>query len=199
VAVFADGYEPAGTTLDLAMGELLDMEFKLQPSPQTSFGIDFPSHEGALVYQGSLYMGQAPLTITAPLNQAEYIHAETSRGETSSVVFRAGQTGSVVTMPDIIPRGSDPKPLATARRRFYGGWTAFWITLPAAFMFSGIAASYKNAYVYAGDPEVGASYNALNAVSTGLWIGFGGVAAYSLYRMIRYGNTASKEIPRTAK
>jgi hypothetical protein len=199
VAVFADGYEPAGTTVDLAMGELLDIEFKLQPSPEASFGIDFPSHDGSRVYQGSLYMGQTPLTITAPLNQFEYIHAETSGGETSSVVFRAGQTGSVVTMPDIIPRGSDPKPLATARRKFYGGWTAFWIALPVAFMFSGIAATYQNAYVYAGDPGVGNTYNALSPVSTGLWIGFGITSAYSVYRMFRYGHTAGREIPGTAK
>jgi hypothetical protein len=199
VAVFAEGYEPMGTSVDLAMGELLDMEFKLQPTPETSFEIDFPSHAGSPVYQGSLYMGQAPLTITAPLNQFEYIHAETPGGETSSVVFRAGQTGNVVTLPNIIPRGSDPKPLATARRKLYGGWTAFWIALPVAFMFSGFASTYKNAYAYAGDPEVGSIANTLDSVSTGLWIGFGGVAAYSVYRMIRYGHTASRDAPRTVK
>jgi hypothetical protein len=199
VAVFAEGYEPAGTTVDLAMGELLDMEFKLRPLPEISFDIDFPSHEGSLVYQGSLYMGQTPLTVTAPLNQFEYIHAETSGGETSSVVFRAGQTGSVVTIPDIIPRGIDPKPLATARRKFYGGWTAFWIALPVAFMFSGFIATYQNAYAYAGNSEMGNAYAGMNPVSTGLWIGFGVTAAYSVYRMIRYGRTASREVPRAAK
>jgi hypothetical protein len=199
VAVFAEGYEPMGTSVDLAMGEMIDMEFRLQPTPETSFEIDFPSHEGSLVYQGSLYMGRSPLTITAPLNQFEYIHAETPEGETSSVVFRAGRTGNVVVMPDVIPRGNDPKPLAAARRKLYGGWTAFWIVLPAAFMVSGFAATYKNTYAYAGDPEVGAAADAWNAVSTGLWIGFGGVAAYSLYRMIRYGSTASRDTPRTVK
>jgi hypothetical protein len=199
VAVFADGYEPMETTVDLAMGELIDMDFKLRPTPETSFEIDFPSHEGALVYQGSLYMGRSPLTITAPLNQFEYIHAETPGGETSSVVFRAGQTGSVVALPELVSRGSDPKPLATARRKLYGGWTAFWIALPVAFMFSGFAATYKNAYAYARDPEVGNIANAMDAVSTGLWISFGGVAVYSVYRMIRYGRTASRDAPRTVK
>jgi hypothetical protein len=181
------------------MGELIDMEFKLQPTPETSFEIDFPSHEGSLVYQGSLYRGRSPLTITAPLNQFEYIHAETPVGETSSVVFRAGQTGDRITLPNVIPRGSDSKPLGTARRKFYGGWTAFWIVLPAAFMASGIASTYKNAYTYAGATDVGASANAWNTVSTGFWIGFGGVAAYSLYRMIRYGHTASRDAPRMVK
>jgi hypothetical protein len=199
VTVFANGHEPMASSVDLAMGELIDMEFKLQPTPEASFEIDFPSHEGSLVYQGSLYMGQAPLTITAPLNQFEYIHAETSGGDTSSVVFRAGQTDSVIAMPNVIPRGSDPKPLATARRKLYGGWTAFWIALPAAFMFSGLASTYKNAYAYAGDPGVGATSNAMDPVSTGLWIGFGGIAAYSVYRMIRYGHTASRDAPKTVR
>jgi hypothetical protein len=199
VAVFAEGYEPAGASVDLAMGELIDMEFKLQPSPETSFDINFPSHEGSLVYQGALYMGQAPLTITAPLNQFEYIHSETPGGGKSSVVFRAGQTGNVVTLPDVIPRGRDPRPLGTARRQFYGGWTAFWVALPVAFMVSGIAATYGNAYEYTRynnpDPELVSAYTTMNAVSIGLWIGFAGTAAYSIYRMARYGSTASRDVP----
>jgi hypothetical protein len=199
VAVFAEGYESVETSVDLGMGELLDLEFKLRPTPETSFAIDFPSHEGSLVYQGSLYMGRSPLTITAPLNQFEYIHAETPGGDASSVVFRAGQTGSVITLPASVPRGRDSTPLATARRKLYGGWTAFWIALPVAFMFSGFAATYKNAYAYAGDPEMGSIAGAMDAVSTGLWIGFGGVAAYSVYRMIRYGHTASRDAPRMAR
>ncbi|MDR0597542.1 MAG: hypothetical protein LBG14_03445 [Treponema sp.] len=199
VAVFADGYEPMGTSVDLAMGELIDMEFKLRPTPETSFEINFPSREGSLIYQGSLYVGRSPLTITAPMNQFEYIKAETSGGDASSVVFRAGQTGNVITMPDIIPKGRDPKPLATARRKLYGGWTAFWIALPVAFMFSGFTATYKNAYTYAGDPEMGNIVATMDTVSTGLWIGFGGVAAYSLYRMIRYGHTAGRDAPRMAQ
>jgi hypothetical protein len=199
VAVFANGYEPMGASVDLAMGELVEMEFKLHPTPETSFQIDFPSHEGSLVYQGALYMGQTPMTITAPLNQFEYIHVETPGGESSSVVFRAGQTGDVIAMPNVIPRGMDPKPLGTARRKLYGGWTAFWIVLPAAFMVSGIASTYKNAYTYAGDPEVGSTAATLNTVSTGLWIGFGVTTAYSIYRMIRYSHTASRDAPRTVK
>jgi hypothetical protein len=203
VAVFAEGYEPAGASVDLAMGELIDMEFKLRPSPETSFDIDFPSHPRSPVYQGALYMGQTPLTITAPLNQAEYIHAETPGGGESSVVFRAGQTGNVVTLPNVIPRGIDPKPLGTARRKFYGGWTAFWVALPLAFMASGIAATYGNAYDYTRyndpDPELVSAYNTLSAVSTGLWIGFGVTAAYSIYRMARYGHTASRDAPGTVK
>jgi hypothetical protein len=197
--VFADGYNGAAASVDLTEGELTEMEFKLQPIPETSFDIDVPSHRSASVYQGSLYLGEAPLTIKAPLNQFEYIHAETPAGDTGAVIFRAGQTGNVVTLPISTPARGDPKPLGTARRKFYGAWTGFWIALPAAFMLSGVAATYKNAYTYAGNPEVGKTYDTMNAVSTGLWAGFGTIAAYSIYRMIRYGHTASKSVPRTVK
>jgi hypothetical protein len=199
VVVFADGYNGAAASVDLAGGELTEMEFKLQPIPKTSFDIEVPSHRSASVYQGSLYLGEAPLTINAPLNQFEYIHAETSAGDTGSVIFRAGQTENVVTLPISMPVRGDPKPLGTARRKFYGAWTGFWIALPAAFMLSGFTATYRNAYTYAGDPEVGKTYDTLNAVSIGFWVGFGTVAAYSIYRMIRYGHTASKSVPRTVK
>ncbi|MDR2740423.1 MAG: PEGA domain-containing protein [Treponema sp.] len=199
VVVFADGYTGAAASVDITEGELTEMEFKLQPIPETSFDIDFPSHRGTSIYQGSLYLGEAPLTIKAPLNQFEYIHAETSAGDTAAVVFRAGQTGNVVNLPISSPAQGDPKPLGTARRKFYGAWTLFWIALPAAFMLSGNAATYKNAYTYAGYPDVGKSYDIWNGASTGAWIVFGAAAAYSIYRMIRYGHTASKSVPRMVK
>jgi hypothetical protein len=199
VAVFADGYNGAVASVDLTEGELTEMEFKLQPIPKTRFDIDVPSHRNASVYQGSLYLGEAPLTIEAPVNQFEYIQAETPAGDTGAVVFRAGQTENVITLPISMPAGGDPKPLGTARRKFYGAWTGFWIILPAAFMLSGFTSTYKNAYTYAGYPEVGKTYDTLNAVSTGFWVGFGTVAAYSIYRMIRYGYTASKSVPRVVK
>jgi hypothetical protein len=66
-------------------------------------------------------------------------------------------------------------------------------------MVSGIATTYQNAYTFAGDPEMGKTYTTMNAVSTGAWVVFGTAAAYSIYRMIRYGHTASKSVPRTVK
>jgi hypothetical protein len=199
VVVFADEYSSAAASVDLAGGELTEMEFKLQPVPETSFDIDFPSRRSTPVYQGSLYLGETPLTVKAPLNQFEYIHAETPSGDTSGVIFRAGQTESLITLPIPMYMGDDPKPLGTARRKFYGAWTGVWIALPVAFMFSGFTATYKNAYTYARNPDVGKTYDTMNAVSTGLWVGFGAAAAYSVYRMIRYGRTASKSVPRTVR
>jgi hypothetical protein len=199
VTVFADGYTAASVSVDLAPGELTELQFKLAPVPETSFDISFPYGRDVSVYQGSLYIGETPLTITAPLNQFEYIHGETPAGDSTSMIFRAGQTGNVVNLPAAVPRGRDPKPLGTARRKFYGAWTGFWMPLPVAFMLSGATTAYENAYAVSGDPETGSAYQTLNVASTGAWIAVGAVASWSIYRMIRYGHTASKSAPRMAK
>jgi hypothetical protein len=198
VAASAAGYESASTSVDLAAGELTELRFNLHPIPETGFSITYPG--GKLpVYQGSLYIGEAPVTITAPRDQFEYIHGETPGGGRTATIFRAGQAGNTVSLPDAVLKGKDPKPLGTARGRFYGSWTAFWITLPVAFLLTGVANSYMYAYQYWGDPDVGATYEILNNVAIGAWVGFGLSAGYAVFRMVWYNRTASKSVPKMAK
>jgi hypothetical protein len=198
VAVSAEGYETASASVDLAAGELTELHFNLRPIPETSFAINFPDGSTS-VYQDSLYIGDAPVTITAPLNQFQYIHGETPAGAATATIFRAGQAGNAVNLPAAVPKGKDPKPLGTARRGFYISWAVFWITLPTAFILTGVANSYKYSYQYGRDPEVGRTAEVLNNVSIGAWVGFGLSAGYSLFRMIWYNRTASKSVPKMAK
>jgi hypothetical protein len=199
VTVFADGYTGASVSVDLAKGEMAELQFKLQRVPETGFAINSPPEGSASVYQGSLYIGQTPLTMTAPLNQFEYIHGETSKGDTTAVIFRAGEPGDIITLPSAIPKGKDPTPLGTARRRYYGAWTRFWIALPLAFIITGVTNAYQNAYIYAGNPDVGNTYQILRGVKIGAWSAFGVIAGESLFRIIRYNYTASKSVPKLAK
>jgi hypothetical protein len=197
VTAFAEGYDSASVEVDLAAGELTELQFKLHPIPETGFDINYP-YGSTSVYQGSLYIGDAPVSIRSPLNQFEYIHGETPMGASTALIFRAGQTGNAVTLPEAIPKGKDPKPLGTARSRFYGGWTAFWITLPVAFILTGVAHTYKNVDVYMNhtNAEVGKTYDVLNNISIGAWVGFGLTAGYSVFRMIWYNHTATKSVPK---
>jgi hypothetical protein len=200
VVAFAEGYESASASVDLAAGELTELQFKLHPIPNADFDIVFP-YGRTSVYQGSLYIGEAPLSITAPWNQFEYIHGETPMGDTTAVIFLAGQTGSAVTLPPAVPKGKDPTPLRSARRKFYGAWTAFWISLPVAFILTGVANTYKNVDIYMNhtNADVGKTYDILHKVSIGAWGGFGAVVSYSLFRIIWYNHTASKSVPKVAK
>jgi hypothetical protein len=43
------------------------------------------------------------------------------------------------------------------------------------------------------------TYQTLNTVATGAWIAFGAVMVESIYRILRYGSTASKSVPKIAK
>ncbi|GHT82586.1 hypothetical protein FACS1894137_01770 [Spirochaetia bacterium] len=202
VIAFAEGYENASTEMDLAPGELAELDFKLHPVPEAVFDIDFPYDGGVSLYQGAMYIGEPPMTIRAPRDQFEYIHGETPAGDSTAIIFRAGQTtGDLISMPAAIPPGKDPKPLGTARRKYYGAWTRFWIALPAAVLLSGYTTTYRNIDVYMNhtNANVADTYRTLNAVSTGAWVVFGAVAAESLYRIIRYNYTAGKKIPKTAK
>ncbi|GHV27263.1 hypothetical protein AGMMS4952_08650 [Spirochaetia bacterium] len=198
VSVSAAGYGSASVSVELAEGELTEMQVILRPIPETNFNIIFPNGTTS-VYQGALYIGEAPLALRAPLNQFEYIHGETPAGDTTSVIFRAGQTGDVINLPAAIPKGKDNKPLGTSRRRFYDGWTAFWIALPTAFILEGVKNTYRNAYTYWGDADVGVTSDVLNGVSIGAWVGFGLAAGYSVFRMIWYNHTASKSVPKMVK
>jgi hypothetical protein len=199
VAVFAEGYTGGAVSVDLEPGELTELQFTLKPVPTTPFDIIFPGYNGTPVYQGALYLGNAPLSVSAPRNQFEYIHAETPGGDTAAVIFRAGHTGNVISLPIAIPSVDDPTPLGTARRKYYGAWGRFWIALPVAIIISGIATSYKNAYLYQEDPAMGEKYQIYNAVSIGAWAAFGVITAESLYRIFRYTRTASKSVPVMAK
>jgi hypothetical protein len=199
VVVFANGYNGASSTVELAPGELVEMEFTLRHQTETSMDITVPGYEGASIYEGSLYLGEAPLTFTAPLNQFEYIRAETPDGDASSVVFRAGHTARGISLPLSLTPDREAKPLASARRKYYGAWARFWIALPTAFIVSGMTKNYEYAYNYQGDPDVGKKAQTLNVISIGTWVVVGIVAVDSIYRMVRYAHTASKSIPAIAK
>jgi hypothetical protein len=194
VTVFADAYQPETVTVDLASGELTELQFDLRPLPQISFDIDV-DEPGSSLYQGALYVGESPLTLQAPLNRPEYFYTETPGGSAGSVIFRAGQPSNPIyigTKPILDP---EVKPLNKARRQYYGAWTRFWISLPAAFLMGGVVNSYRDAYAVYGSSVFEENYQLYNGISIGIWVVFGVVAVESFIRIIRYAHTASESVP----
>jgi hypothetical protein len=194
VTVFANEYQPASATVDLASGELTELRFDLRPLPLTSLDIEVDETPSPL-YRGALYIGESPLTLRSPINSFEYLHTETPRGSTGAAVFRVGQTGNPIYMETIPALDPDAKPLNKARRQYYGAWTRFWISLPAAFLMNGVVSGYRDAYAVHGSDVFAEKYDLYNGVSIGLWVAFGVIAGESLYRIIRYNHTASKSVP----
>jgi hypothetical protein len=193
VEVFAENYESLAIPVDLYAGELAELYINLRPLSRAALTLTVPGQDGALVYQGALYIGQTPLVLDVFSNQYEYIRVETPDGRVGSAVFKrdvefSGDAGSLA-IKTIIP-SSGTKPVETARRRFYGAYGRLWIALPLAFVVMGMSNAYISAYNYQANTnenyEMFDTAMTFNYASGVLWTVFGITLAETFYRIYRY-------------
>ena len=200
----ATGYESAAAKVSFRSGELLEIEAELKPILTTTLAVaaldpDGGSGEaveaaGASVRVGALYAGAAPLSVQVPRGPLSYFSVKDERGRTGSVVAESLADASIgVTLLE--PPSAGAKPVADARKSFYGAFGRFSVALPVAFFASGIADSYEKSL-----PEESVSYypsmstSAITArtVSTVAWITAGAFLADSAYRLVRYLSASSR-------
>ncbi|MDR1307601.1 MAG: hypothetical protein LBK74_08520 [Treponema sp.] len=136
-------------------------------------------------------------TLYVPEGQYRYIRVDTEEGLTGeAIVLGAPREDGEVRIITLEPRklpGRDDKPVEVKRRKFYGAYGRFWITLPIAFLLHGVFQSYNNSYYTSASPDL---YDkTLNSyyISMGAWIVAGAFFAESLIRMGIYIHSASKE------
>ncbi|MDR2663675.1 MAG: hypothetical protein LBC31_11825 [Treponema sp.] len=136
-------------------------------------------------------------TLYVPEGQYRYIRVDTEEGLSGEAIVLGGprEDGEVriITLePRKLP-GRDDKPVEVKRRKFYGAYGRFWITLPIAFLLHGVFQSYNNSYYGSASPDL---YDkTLNSyyISMGAWIVTGVFFAESLIRMGIYIHSASRE------
>ncbi|MDR1143102.1 MAG: hypothetical protein LBK77_02640 [Spirochaetaceae bacterium] len=136
-------------------------------------------------------------TLHVPEGQYRYIRVDTEEGLTGEAIVLGGprEDGEVriITLePRKLP-GRDDKPVEVKRRKFYGAYGRFFITLPIAFLLHGVFQTYNNSYYTSASPDL---YDkTLNSyyISMGAWIVTGVFFAESLIRMGIYIHSASKE------
>jgi hypothetical protein len=136
-------------------------------------------------------------TLNIPVGQYRYIRIDTEDGLTGEAIVRGteledGEVRIVTLEPRKLP-GRDDKPVEVKRRKFYGAYGRFWITLPLAFFINGVSQAYTNSYNSSGsaklyDPALRSYY-----ISIGAWAVAGIFLAESLIRMGIYVHTATKE------
>jgi hypothetical protein len=136
-------------------------------------------------------------TLYVPQGQYRYVRVDTEDGLTGeAIILGSPQEDGEVRIVTLEPRklpGRDDKPVEVKRRKFYGAYGRFWVTLPIAFFLHGLSKTYTDSYYSSASPNL---YDkALNAyyVSTGAWIVAGVFLAESLIRMGIYIHSASKE------
>jgi hypothetical protein len=189
VSLSAENHSAETVEAELVPGELTGIEAVLRPQELTTVNISVPKKTGVLVYQGAMYVGEAPLTLRLPVNQFGYVRVETPQFETAQGVFTA--PGNIYGTRDIslktkIPPPSGQKRVDKARRRYYWAWAGTWIAGAAAWMISGIFTTYNTTYM--AEPSL-QMYN--DTVELYYW-NLGGLAlvgvaiAHEIFQMTRY-------------
>ena len=194
VAVAAEGYDPLTVETELATGELTAIEVSLSPLQYSEVNIDIPDRTSVFLYQGALYVGEAPLTLRLPIDHLEYIQAETRGGEQAKAVFTSpdmpGQSFNF-SLKTKIPPPSGQQRVNKARTRYYWSWGATWVSGIAAWITAGISSGRTEVVPLSSSSDFYASSRAWYYVSTGALVLFGAAAVYDAYEMIRYLITSS--------
>ena len=213
IAIRADNHVPASFPVDLEEGMLTEIYIDLTPFGYTAFEMSVPGSSGSAVFVGSLYVGDAPLTLQLPKSQFSYISVITPEGDTGSVVYRdntlvrgsaqftrASEDGNIAGRASIgtkTPISPEEKRVDRARRGFYGAYGAFWVILPLALITSGIANNYINSnnYVaasgqyyndYPAQKEIYDKAVTANKIRIGANIAWGTALGVTFFQIFRY-------------
>ena len=194
IAVAAEGFTPQTVETVLEPGELTEISVELSPLLYSEVNIRTMTDVGAAVYLGAMYVGEAPLTLRLPIDQLNYVVAETSGGEMAKVVF------TTPDMPDgtynFSLRLKMPPPgehrVNKARSRYYWAWGATWVTGIAAWITNGIFTGQYEALLQSSSQEFYDDTQRVYYVSIGALIVFGAVATYKFFELGRYLYTSTE-------
>jgi hypothetical protein len=138
-------------------------------------------------------------SVYIPVGQYRYIRVDTEDGLTGEAIVKGGEgTGSfndprLITLKLRKLPGKDDKPVEKARRKFYGAYGRFWVTLPLALFINGVSQGYANSYNLSGNPDAYDKATVSYYVSVGAWVATGVFIAESLIRLGIYIYTATRE------
>jgi hypothetical protein len=195
VAVNAEGYTPELAETDLVSGEITEIYVTLSPVLYSSVQIGAPGAPGVSLYQGALYVGEAPYNLRLPIDTLSYVTAESRNGQTAKIVFPSPD------MPDKSynlslklkqPTQQGQKRVNKARGRYYWSWGATWIAAILAWGANGMYASYGDVISHSSSQEFYNDGKAWYYVYTGSLILLGATAAYNIYELVRYLYTSTE-------
>ena len=198
VIASAPEHEPLVLETELLPEELTQINIKLNPIKYVN--VDVSGNMQGRVYNGSLYVGESPLTLRIPANSFEYIEMEADNGQKGSVVFKTknnidyNQTISLkLSQPN--RRGAVDR----ERRGYYWAWGTQWITGIAAWLGYYAYMGANNAAIYGMNSGRDVTQDFLDS-NKNLYnytmyaaIGFGVTSLYGIIRMFRYIYISGKD------
>ncbi|MCL2806388.1 MAG: hypothetical protein FWD26_10665 [Treponema sp.] len=191
VTASAPEYESISFETELNADELAIINLSLTPIRYVNMDI-FADRSGR-VYQGALYVGEAPLTLRLPVDQLEYLEFDTQSSYRGTIVFKTPDNSDFITNATIntrvLPRRGT---VDRERRAFYWAFGTAWVTGIGAWIadysFKGVSRAFFNQYNAYGSVNQGLAdeYRIWSGINIGTLIAFGAAAAYTVYRAARY-------------
>jgi TolB-like protein len=220
--VFADNYESATAELELKSNEHTDVSVDMRPLVVSPVEITVPGAEEVSIYQGSLYVGEAPLSLNLPRGHLEYIFAQTPDGQEAEVVFltpspnalplgirtpsapgflsgifprRNSLKGNTLSLSPGVPYDPKEQRVDKIRRGYYWAWGGTWLSAITAWMINGYATGVIDSYNSYPTTEMydkATQYQLLNYAGIGL---VGAAVLVEIIQMARYIHVAGEDAP----
>jgi hypothetical protein len=139
---------------------------------------------------------QTALRLRIPVNEYRYIRIETEDGLTGEAIVKGTVDTAEIRVLDLDLKklsSKDEQTVEKARRKFYGAFGRFWVTLPVAFFLNGYTQTYALGYNLSGNQNLYRNTNNYYYWSIGAWIAAGTFFVESMIRLVIYVHTANKE------
>jgi hypothetical protein len=198
INIAAEGFMPETVETELASGEHTDIDVNLGALYYANVDVDVRGSPGAAVYNGALYVGEAPLTLRLPIDQLSYVDIKTSGGEAAKAVFTSPDIPdrtSAISLRPRIPPSTGQKRVNKARNWYYWAWGGIWVAAIAAWVGDGM---YKTYYALGKNETT----QQIDRVRSGAIICLGATLSYGVFQMGRYLYKATEDatpIVRTEK
>ncbi|GMO55339.1 MAG: hypothetical protein Ta2G_14440 [Termitinemataceae bacterium] len=198
ISVYADKYITTTATINLKEDELADVTVELVPEETSNFSIEaegLPPEEKALVYDGALYIGEAPIALSGPTDKFKQFNLITDTNKTAQTVFKIADGNIKLKLKPEPAEGRTEK----ARKAFYGAYGRFWISLPFFILTNSLAESLLNDAKIHNSQEIFDKYLTMHWVRVGTGVVAAGFLAETLVRIFIYVYQANKPTNPIAK
>jgi len=203
ITASANDHESITVETELDAGEIAEINIKLLKQEFANVAIPGTA-AGAAVYQGALYIGEAPLTLRLPVDTLEYVELKTKDSLKGTAVFNTPEENES-TYSLSVKTGKPPVKgkVESARSLYYWSWGGMWITGLAAwisyntFTVSNSAQKYNYTSKEFSDENVRMYYIQMGTVAA-----LGAVSVFWVYNIVRYlylANRGSAPIVKTGK
>jgi len=189
VAIAAEGYSPELVETELVSGEVTEINTELTPLLFSNIKISAPGMTGVSIYNGAMYVGEAPYNLLMPIDTLGYFTAEAKGRNAAKIVFTSPDMPDETRNISLKLKTQPPpgqKRVNRARRQYYWAWGATWIAAMLAWGANGIYTSQNDVLSNSSSDKFFADTQRWYQISNGTLILLGAAAAYNIFQLSRY-------------